>query len=55
LEDVGVFKPTLLRNWLELCSERTFDTACTLDAGISPSGIGSALKASISVYNIMKT
>jgi hypothetical protein len=30
------------------------DTTCTLDAGWSPSGISSTLKASISDWNIMK-
>ncbi len=54
LEDGGVWKPTLFRNWLELFWESTFDRTCTLDAGISPSGTGSALKASISDWNIMK-
>jgi hypothetical protein len=48
LEDVGVVKPTLFRNWFDLFRDSTLDTTYTLDAGSSPSGIGSALKASIS-------
>jgi hypothetical protein len=45
--------PTLFRNWCELLWDNTLDTSCTLDAGISPSATGSALKASISDRNIM--
>jgi hypothetical protein len=44
LEVADVLMPTLFRNWCELLWDSTFDTRCTLDAGISPSATGSASK-----------